>query len=291
MFLHVFHPRPIILEFGFFKIYWYGLIIALAVLFGLSIIIKLNSAYKKRDIIIFKSRDQIFDLCFYLVIFAVIGARIYEVFLFLPVYLKNPLMIFKIWNGGLAIHGAILTGILTIVILTKKHKIDLGLSFDLIAPTLALGQAIGRWGNYFNQELFGLPTKLLLGIPIDLANRPLGYESFVFFHPTFLYESLLNLILAGFLFFLHYRRLAKLSAAQRHPMQDGVSDTSYFQEGNIVLIYLIGYSLIRFLLEFIKIDETPFVFGLRWPQIMSLILIAVSGIALWRANKHNGQKN
>ncbi|MFH1187947.1 MAG: prolipoprotein diacylglyceryl transferase [bacterium] len=270
MSIRAFHPQPIIFQFGFLKIHWYGLIIAIAVSAGLLVVIKLNQKYKEKNIIVFKDKDQIIDLCFYLVIFGLIGARIYEVFLFMPFYLKDLLAIFKIWNGGLAIHGVILAGILTVFIFARKHKTDLYLSLDLLAPALALGQAIGRWGNYFNQELFGLPTNLPWGIPIDLANRPMGYENFTFFHPTFLYESLLSLTLAGVLIFLHYRRLAKSK-------DDKIKKS---QKGNIVLIYLIGYSLIRLSLEFIKMDETPFALGLRWPQTVSLVLIAAAGLLL-----------
>ncbi len=271
MFLRTFNPQPLIFQYGFLKIHWYGLIIAIAVSAGLLVVIKLNKKYQEKNIIVFKDKDQIIDLCFYLVIFGLIGARIYEVFLFFSFYLKDPLAIFKIWNGGLAIHGVILAGILTVIIFARKHKTDLYLSLDLLAPALALGQAIGRWGNYFNQELFGLPTNLPWRIPIDLARRPIGYESFTFFHPTFLYESLLNLILAGVLFFLHHRRLSR--------SKDG--EIKNGQKGNIVLIYLIGYSFIRFYLEFIKIDETPLALGLRWPQVISLILIITATLILF----------
>lgn len=270
MFLHTFHPKPLIFQIGFLKIHWYGLIIAIAILVGLLVTIKLNKKYKEKNILIFKNKDQIFDLCFYLIIFGLLGARIYEFFLFLPFYLQNPIEILKIWNGGLSIHGAIFGGLLALIFFTKKHKIDLGLSIDLLAPVVALGHAIGRWGNYFNQELFGLPTKLSWAIPIDLINRPTAFKEFNFFHPTFLYESLLNLILFIILIFLHHKRLQKLNRGE----------IKLNKKGNIFLIYLIAYSLIRFSLEFIKIDQTPFALGLRWPQVISLVLIAVAGAVL-----------
>jgi phosphatidylglycerol:prolipoprotein diacylglycerol transferase len=275
MFLHTFHPQPLVFEIGFLKIHWYGLIIAIAVLIGLLVVIKLNKKYKEKKVLIFKNKDQILDLCFYLIIFGLIGARIYAVFLFPQFYIKDPLAIFKIWNGGLAVHGALFAGIFALILFSKKHKTDLYLSLDLIAPVMALGHAIGRWGNYFNQELFGLPTKLPWGIPIDLAHRPQAFQGFNFFHPTFLYESLLNLILAGILIFLHYRRLNKLKESKTKPNQ----------KGNIFLIYLIGYSLIRFSLEFIKIDETPLMFGLRLPQLISLILIIAAGVVFLKKKK------
>jgi phosphatidylglycerol:prolipoprotein diacylglycerol transferase len=276
MFFHTFHPRPLILEFGWLKLHWYGLIIALAAVFALFLILKFNKKYQEKNIIIFKDKEQVFDLFFYLVIFGLIGSRIYEVFLFFPYYLNNPLDIFKIWNGGLAIHGGILAGILVIILFARKHKINLGLIFDVVAPALAFGQAVGRWGNYFNQELVGLPTELPWGIPIDLINRPVGYEQFVFFHPTFLYESLLSLILAGVLIGLHYWRLK-------------VKELSSFSYGNIFLVYLAGYSIIRFFLEFVKIDETVIFFGWRWPQVISVILLAIAiGIFVYKKRLKQG---
>jgi len=295
MFLHNFYPQPVWLEFGWLKIHWYGLIIALATVAGLWLIIKLNQKYQEKGVMIFKNKEQILDFYFYLVIFGLIGARIYEVFLFFPYYFKNPLAVFKIWQGGLAIHGAILGALILGIVFTKRNKINFWLLGDVVAPAAVLGQAIGRWGNYFNQELFGLPTNLPWGIPIDLINRPIGYESFTYFHPTFLYESLLNLVLLGILLWLHYRRIARLkneNGGLKNWLKSFFNKlfkkrfkTESIQQGNILWIYLIGYSVIRFLLEFIKIDETPEMLSLRWPQVISLIIIFVGGIVLLKKQR------
>jgi phosphatidylglycerol:prolipoprotein diacylglycerol transferase len=159
----------------------------------------------------------------------------------------------KIWQGGLAIHGALLGGLLALLLYARFKRIN---SWNLIAvvlPGLALAQAIGRWGNWVNQELFGLPSTLPWSIPIDFAHRPRLYEAITYFHPTFLYESIAMLFVFGILYYLATKKTAPRF---------------------IIGTYLIAYGLVRFLLEFIKIDTTPIVLGLRWPQLVSLVMIA-----------------
>lgn len=216
-------------------------------------------------------KEKIIDLGLWLILGGAIGARVYHVFLELPFYLKHPLNIFKVWQGGLAIHGAIIAGLIIIWVFAKKNKIDFWLLASIIAPGLALGQAIGRWGNYFNQELFGRPTNLPWGIPIDFVNRPVEFISKEFFHPTFLYESLGNFVVFVILIFIHYLIIRR-------------KITSYHRYGGtgklLVISYLFLYSALRFSLEFIRLDPTPEFLGLRWPQVVSLIIIVLSLIIL-----------
>jgi len=258
-FLHTFQPQAILLNLGLIKIHWYGLIMVLAIIFGYLTVKKINKYYK------LITNNQLLDLCFYLVIFCILGARLYDVLLELPHYLQSPLDIFKIWQGGLAIHGSIIVGILTVLYFAKKYKTNFWQLGSILVPGLVIGQAIGRWGNYFNQELFGRPTNLAWGIPIELAKRPLDYLEFTYFQPTFLYESLGCLIIFCFLILFHYLNLKKITLAESR-----VADSA---GKSILIFYLIAYSILRFSLEFIKIDQTPTYFGLRWPQIMSLIII------------------
>src|SRR3989344_5032392 len=197
-FLHNFLPEPILFQFGFIRVYWYGALMVLAILVGLTLALKLAKIKKIVS-------DEVYNLGFYLIIFSLLGARIYSVFLDLPFYLKNPYEIIAVWHGGLAIHGAIIGGVLTLLIYSWRKKQSFWSWVDLFAVVLPLGQAIGRWGNYFNQELFGLPTNLPWGIPIALQNRPAQYLSSTYFHPTFLYESILNLINFSILLFLFYK--------------------------------------------------------------------------------------
>lgn len=251
-FLHTFNPNPILIEFGLIKIHWYGLFIVLGIIAALFISIKLSKYYKI-------SKDDIIDVSFWIILFGLLGGRLYDVLLEWPYYLEHPQNIIKIWQGGLAIHGAIIAGLITTIYLTKKKSIPLLPFLAIISPGLALAQAIGRWGNYFNQELFGQPTSLPWGIPIDFTHRISTYYYDSFFHPTFLYESIGNFTIFLILIGLHYlvrKNKIKIIA-----------------EEIIIATYLISYSILRFSLEFIKIDQTPIIFSLRFPQIVSIIII------------------
>ena len=199
MFLHNYNPDPIIFSFSQIQIYWYGFFISAGILAGLIIVSKLAEKYKI-------SKDKIFNLSVYLIIFGLLGARVYSVILDFHHYFEYPIDIFKIWQGGLAIHGAIIGGLAAGYVCAKKQKLNFSLTADIAAVSVALGQAIGRWGNYFNQEVFGKPTNLPWGIPIDKINRPDIYQSVQYFHPAFLYESILNLINFFILLFLHKKK-------------------------------------------------------------------------------------
>jgi len=202
--------------------------------------------------------DHIYDLAVGLVLSGILGARLYEVLLINPGYYgRNPAAIIKIWQGGLAIHGAIIGGLMFLLWFCRRKKISFWQLADLLAVVLPLGQAIGRWGNYFNQELFGWPTDSFLGIYISPANRPLAFKAEKYFQPTFLYESLLNLALFLILFFLY--RAGRI------------------RQGWTVAFYLVGYSVIRFLMEFVRIDPTPDFWGLRLPQWVSLLVVLAVG--------------
>ncbi len=268
-FLHTFQPQSVLISFGPITIYWYGFFIVLGILAAVLVAYKLAKYYQIK-------RDLIFDLSFWLVIGGLIGARIYDVFLFLPYYLKNPIDALKIWQGGLAIHGGIIAGVIIIWFFARKKKINFWKLTALIIPGLALAQTIGRWGNYFNQELFGLPTSLSWGIPINIINRPLEYISTEFFHPTFLYESLGNLLIFLILIIINIYFIKKKRL------------TNHFFVW-ITALYMILYSILRFSLEFIRLDETPYFLFLRWPQIISLILITIA-ILLLIFNPHAKKK-
>jgi len=175
--LHNFNPQALLVSFGPFHIYWYGLFMVSGILIALGTSSILAKYYKIKA-------DTLLDLAFWLIINGLIGARLYDVLLELSYYKSNPLDIFKIWQGGLAIHGAIIAGLITTYFFARKHKISLWTLSALIVPGLALAQAIGRWGNYFNQELFGLPTSLPWGIPISILNRPIAYLDYDYFQKT-----------------------------------------------------------------------------------------------------------
>lgn len=276
-FLYTFNPTPVLISFGPITIYWYGLCIVLGILAAIAVSLKISPRYNIDG-------EKLIDLVLWLVIAGVLGARIYDVLLEIDYYLTHPGNILKIWQGGLAIHGAIIGGLLALWLFSKKEKLNAWLIADIIAPGLALGQAIGRWGNYFNQELFGRPTSASWGLPIMPANRPADYMAFNHFHPTFLYESLGNLVIFGVLTYLHFWNLKKqkdTSENNNKPLKTGL----------IASIYFILYSILRFGLEFVRIDKAPEFFGLRVPQIMSLLIIVIAGIMIYRITGNEGLKN
>ena len=247
----------------FLPLRWYGLLIATAVLIGLNLSSQLA---KLRQL----ENGLISDLLPVLVLFAVIGARIYYVAFEWHNYASNPLKALAIWEGGIAIHGALLAGTITLILFCRWRRQPFWDVLDVLVPSVALGQAIGRWGNFFNSEAFGVPTDLPWKLFIPYQDRPNVYADSQFFHPTFLYESIWNFVLFIILLVL-FRRGAKGSIS--------------LPSGAISCIYLIGYSLGRVWIEGLRID--PLCIGslppaceggLRIAQLMSGML-AVSGIA------------
>lgn len=260
-FLHTFEPNSILFSLGPINLYWYGLLIVLGIILALLTAIKLSSYYSIKN-------DAIIDLAFWLIIFGIIGARIYHILIELPYYISHPLEIIQIWHGGMAIHGAIIAGVITIYYFTKKHALDFWKICAILVPGLALAQTVGRWGNYFNQELFGKPTSLPWGIPINLFNRPLEYLNNNFFHPTFLYESLGNFLIFLLLILLH---ISVIKNNQKLNLFCEKIKISCFEI--IVLCYLTLYSMLRFFMEYLRTDQTYVLLGLRFPQIVSILII------------------
>lgn len=254
--LYNYYPSPILIDFGLFRVYWYGLLMVLAIIVCLTLVIYLARIKNIID-------PHLGDLFFYLIIFGLIGARLYHVVFYNPTYFfSQPLEILKVWQGGLAIHGAIIGGILTVVYYAKKYQLNLLIYLDLLAVVLPLGQAIGRWGNYFNQELFGPPCDYQWCIPIKIDNRPNGFTDFSRFQPAFLYEFFLNLLL--FLVLIVFFRSKKWSP------------------GEAAIYYLIGYSIIRFFLEFVRIDTVQLYLGFKLVQWLCLLIILSSTYYYWR---------
>lgn len=254
MFLHNYHPNSIAFEIFGIQIHWYGVLIGLGVICGLLVILQLAKKYKVKG-------ETILDLTFYSILFGIIGARLFYVLYNLDYFIRHPLESFMIWKGGVASHGMILFGITAIWIYCRKKKINLGMILDLGFTGLILGQAIGRWGNYFNQEIFGKPTLSFWGIPIDPINRPFGYEEYMYFHPTFLYQSVANLII--FLLLISFWQIRARNEENKR------------KYGLIALACLLLYSIARFGVESLRIDPVPEFYGLRIMQWFSLLIIAL----------------
>lgn len=241
------------LDLGFIQIYWYSIFIFLGVFFASFMILR---EAKKQHI----NEDFIINLIFYSVIFGLIGARLYYVAFNLDYYLKYPLEILEVWNGGLAIHGGILFGLLTVILYTKKYKAKTLKVLDILVVGLILGQAIGRWGNFFNGEAYGAVVTLEylqdLGLPQFLIDGM--YINGAYHHPAFLYESIWNLF--SFFALLIVRRY------------------KYLKNGQLTGVYLIWYSVGRFFIEGMRTDSLM-LGNFRIAQLVSVALI-IGGILM-----------
>ncbi len=259
-------PGPLVFQLGPFALRWYGLLIALAVLVGLVLSTRLAKA---RGI----DPGLIADLLPLLVLGAVLGARLYYVALEWRQYASNWVDVLSIWRGGIAIHGALIGGMVTTILFCRWRRQPFWPLLDVLVPSVALGQAIGRWGNFFNSEAYGLPTQLPWKLKIPAANRTPEFLEQLYFHPTFLYESLWNLGVTVLLLVL-FRRASQ--GRLRLPA------------GALSCVYLMAYSSGRVWIEGLRIDplclfsEPPFCEGgIRMAQLMSLVLIGLGGLGLW----------
>jgi phosphatidylglycerol---prolipoprotein diacylglyceryl transferase len=241
-------PGEEIFHYGWFRLKWYGVLIASAVLIGVNLSMRLA---RSRQV----DPEGIADLAIWLVLGAIPSARLYYVAFQWPTYSQHPEQIIKIWEGGIAIYGAIIGGTIAAIIFAKLKQIPFWQLADIIAPSLALGQAIGRWGNFFNSEAYGSPT--------DLPWRLYIPQAADYFHPTFLYESLWNLLVFTILMWLF------------------ISDTRHhrLKTGSLFLVYLIAYGVGRFGIEGLRTDSLMFG-SLRISQVISLVGITIGSIGL-----------
>lgn len=212
--------------------------------------------------------DTAWDSLFWILIGGILGARLWHVLLpskssgiTLQYYLQNPSQILAVWNGGLGIPGGVIGGLFGGWLYCKKNGFKLARFADSIAPGLALGQAIGRLGNYFNQELYGAPTDLPWALTIDPDNRVRGFENQATYHPLFLYEMIYNLINMALLLWIDRKFEKKL------------------KDGDIFLCYLVIYPVGRFLLEFLRLD-TAMVGGLNMNQLIMAVTALAAASAL-----------
>lgn len=252
-------PGPIIFQLGPLAIRWYGLLIAIALAIGITLAQRLA---QRRGL----DPEAIADLSIWLVLGALPAARLYYVAFEWDRYADNPLSALAIWQGGIAIHGAILGGMLAALLFARLNRLSFWALADVVAPALVLGQAIGRWGNFFNSEAFGGPTNLPWRVYIPPAQRPPGLETVEYYHPTFLYESLWNLGVFALVLWMFFWGL-------RHPER--------LKTGTLFLVYFATYSLGRLWIEGLRLDSLM-LGPLRMAQVVSLtgIALGVAGL-LW----------
>jgi phosphatidylglycerol:prolipoprotein diacylglycerol transferase len=255
------------IDLGFITIRYYGIILMLGALAGAW----LAGREAKRH---GENPEMVWDGLIWVLIGGILGARIWHILtpppsmveqgLTTAYYLTHPLDALAIWKGGLGIPGAVIGGGIAIYWFTKRRKMDFLLWTDIAAPGLALGQAIGRWGNFVNQELYGSPTDLPWAIFIEPRYRLPGFYDQETYHPIFLYESLWSLGTVALLLWLARRFEDRL------------------KPGDIFLVYLISYPVGRFLLEFLRLDSAV-VAGLNANQtLMAIVALIAAGLLFWR---------
>lgn len=250
-------PSQIICTIFGINIYFYGVILALAIIVGTFVSEYFGQKYFELK------KETIIDMAPYLIIFGIIGARLYYCLLNFDFYLRFPTEILAIRHGGISIHGAILGGIIGLLIFAKRHKISVFKLADISVIGLSIAQSIGRWGNFFNSEAFGRPTNLPWKLYIAPQYRSIPYENYEYFHPTFLYESILDFAIFGILIWLVLKNINK-------------------KDGNLALIYLILYSTARILVEHYRIDSVLYIHGIPVAIIVSagIIILALIGLIL-----------
>jgi len=256
--------NSVIFRLGKLQVRWYGVLIASGIIIAYVVA---RVRIKAENI----NEDQVIEGLFYGVIAGVIGARIYYVIFNWDYFSKNPSDIFKTWNGGLAIHGAIIAAIIVAFLYTRlKKNVTFGFLqiLDIALMVFPLAQAIGRWGNFFNYEAFGKPTDLPWKMFVPVQNRPFAYRKFEYFHPTFLYESIWDLIVFSILFTYtkKYRR----------------------NFGETAALYMIFYSIGRFFIERLRLDSL-YMGSLRTAQVISVVLI-ILGVLLFAYLRRKGPR-
>ncbi|MBA4537557.1 prolipoprotein diacylglyceryl transferase [Bacillus aquiflavi] len=246
--------NPIAFTLGPLQVHWYGIIIGLGIAIGFFLVIRES---ERRGI----AKDTFADLLLWAVPIAIICARLYYVIFQWDYYGQNPGEIIKIWNGGLAIHGALIGAVLTTYIFSKVKKLSFWKLADIAAPSIIIGQAIGRWGNFMNQEAYGgeVSRQFLesLYLPEFIINQM--YINGAYHHPTFLYESIWSTL--GFIILILLRR-------------------ANLRRGELFLTYVIWYSAGRYFIEGMRTDSLMISDQLRAAQTISIALIALALIIL-----------
>ncbi len=245
--------NPVFITLGSMEIKWYSFLIFLSAFIAIYLFLREGKRFKY-------DKDFLFNMAFWTIIFALIGARLYYVMFKWPLYADNPSDIFRVWEGGLAIHGGIIFGIITIIVYSKKYSTNFVKILDMATVSLFIAQAIGRWGNFFNSEAYGSLTSYAKLKELHIPNFIISgmYINGNYYHPTFLYESLWCLI--GFLVLIIIRRL------------------KYVKYGQLVSFYLIWYGLGRFMIESLRTDSLM-LGGFKVAQLVSVGMMVVGVIS------------
>jgi len=252
-------PGAIAFQIGPVVIRWYGILMATAIVVGLW----LGHRQARREGL---PADDIISVGQWAILAGLVGARLYEVAFNWDYYGRYPAKIIAVWEGGLAIHGGLILGPLVGIWLAARWQVPILRGLDVAGPAIAIGQAIGRWGNFFNEEAFGRPTDLPWRLYISPPQRPPGFAQYEFFHPTFLYESLWDL--AVFVALI----------AWLGPRLKG-------RPGALFFAYVGLYSIGRFAIEGLRLDSF-WLGSFRVPQLASIagVVIAIAGLG-WTSRR------
>lgn len=266
---------PMGFQIGPIFIRFYGIILMLGAVAGAWLAVR---ATVRRG----QDPELVWDGLVWVLISGIIGARLWHIFTPTPsdiaiglttrYYLTHPLDAINIRSGGLGIPGAVIAGMLALYLFCRKRKVSFAMWVDIAVPGLALGQAIGRWGNFINQELYGPPTDLPWGIFIEPQYRLPGFQDFERFHPLFLYESLWNFMNLGGLLWLERKYKGRL------------------KNGDLLFVYLIIYPVGRFLLEFIRLNSAE-IGGINANQTVMVIVAVASAIVLFIRHRSSNTQN
>lgn len=259
-------PPPPVQEFslGPLDIRMYGILIALGVLVAVTWL-------RRRHEALGGDPDLTDRIAIRAVVAGFLGARLGYVIPRVDRFVDDPVSVLAIWEGGLALYGGLTVGLIALVVMLRRHDVDMPAFADALAPAIPAAQAIGRWGNYFNQELFGTPTDLPWALEVEPAFRVAPHEQASTFHPTFLYESLGNLLLVGVI--LALQRWGRL------------------RRGSLLAVYALGYGALRFGLELLRTDTTWRLLGLSRNALVSLAVVATAAAVLVRLNRRGAPQD
>ncbi len=257
-------PTEVAFELFNVKIYFYGIILALAVFVGFCTAYQAYKNYYNQNCDV----DKFFDFSPILIVIGLIGARLYFCSLNFSYYSNHPFEIFDFREGGLSIHGMIVFGLMALFFCAKYYHLNFWKILDCFLLGTPLAQAIGRWGNFFNNEAYGLPYEGVIKLFIPESIRPYEFKQFEYFHPTFLYESILNFIIFIILLIL-FKKMSK-------------------NPGLISAVYFILYGIVRLFIEQLRVDSALNINGIPIAQIASVFLIFTGIITiLLKTKSHN----
>jgi prolipoprotein diacylglyceryl transferase len=247
-------PPSNAVDIGPLTVHYYGVAIAVGVLVAVTLLRRRYTAAG--------GDPELADrTALWAVAMGLVGARMAYVSTHLGRFSDEPWKVIAVWEGGLAFFGGLVLGALAAIWYLRRQGGDLPAFADGVAPAIPLAQAIGRIGNYFNQELYGTPTDLPWGVEIDPSNRVPQYQEYATFHPTFLYEAIWNVGLAAFIIWLGRR--------------------GTLRRGALIFVYAAGYGFMRFLLELIRTDTAFRLFGISRNGYVALLAFTVGLVGLW----------